>query len=103
MKLKILLNAFLLLAFAINVNAAVTCSGKVTEIIKWSGSEDMSILIEGTGRWLKFTDKTAISMAITAYSAQKTVTVHLNNDNITTCNEGWAHYTPHAGYFKVSN
>ena len=86
-----------------NVSAGATCSGKILDVVKWSGSEDLSILLENTGRYIKFVDKTAISMALTAFSAQKNVAVHMSDPAITTCNEGWAHYTVHAGYFRVDS
>ena len=83
--------------------AEVTCEGKILDIVKWSDSEDLSIKLENTGRWVKFQDTTSISMALTAFAAQKTVSLYMNSTNITQCNEGWPHYTVHAGYFLVKN
>lgn len=96
---KIIIGSALLTTMS--VNADVTCSGKILEVLKWSGSENVSIMLENTGRYIKFTDKTATSMLLTAFSAQQNVIVYMNDDSITTCNDGWAHYTVHNGYFKV--
>ncbi len=101
--MKQIFAVILMAVMATSATAGVTCSGKITEIVKWSDSEDLSILVENTGRYIKFQDKTAISMALTAYTAQKTVTVLMSQDSITSCQEGWPHYTAHVGYFKVAN
>jgi hypothetical protein len=103
MNIKKMFSVILIWLFASHALASVTCTGKITEVVKWSDSEDLSILIENTGRYIKFNDKTAISMASMAFAAQKTVTVHMGQDSITSCSEGWAHYTVHNGYFKVVN
>ena len=103
MNVKKIFSVILIWLFTNHALASATCTGKITAIVKWSGSEDLSILIEETGRYIKFKDKTAISMALAAHAAQKTVTVYMSQDSITSCSEGWPHYTYHNGYFKVVN
>ena len=96
---------FLTLIFLVSfsANSSVTCSGKITEIVKWSDTENLSILIDGTKRYLKFIDTVEKSVLLAAYMAQKTVTVHLAQDSITSCVEGWPHYTVYSGYFKITD
>ncbi|NQY65877.1 MAG: hypothetical protein HRT38_19755 [Alteromonadaceae bacterium] len=98
--IKIIIIGFALLT-TMSVNASMTCSGRILEVVKWSGLEDISIMLENTGRYIKFTDKTAISMILTAFSTQKNVVVLMDYDSVTSCNEGWTHYTIHKGYLKV--
>ncbi len=82
-------------------NASTTCTGKITEVVKWSNSDGMSILIEGTDRYIRLVDETLISMALAAHMANKPVLVSWSPDDVTQCNNGWAHYRVLSGYFKV--
>ncbi len=99
---------YLVCVFIISISstakADVTCTGTIKEIVKWSGSEDISILLSNTGRYIKFTDNTSKSLLLAAYAAKKTVTINMGQDHITSCDEGWGHYTVHSsGYFKIAD
>ena len=88
---------------SMHVPADVNCSGKITEVVVWSSSNELSILLEGTNRYIKLTETSAITAAMTAFAAQKTTYIYFNNDNINQCHEGWPHYTLLQGYIRVKD
>ena len=100
--MKKIIAALLVALASLPASASVTCTGKIKEVVKWSGTEDVSILLSDTGRHIKFNDKSSISLILTAYAAQKNVTIFMDYDDVNTCNEGWPHYRIHSGYLKVS-
>ena len=98
---KFVLLSVLVLA-SVQSSAKVTCVGKITDVVVWSSSEKLSIMLEGTNRYIKLTTTAEITAAMTAFAAQKTVHVHFST-NINECENGWPHYTLLQGYIRVEN
>ena len=88
--------------FTTKVHAAATCEGKILELVKWSTEQrDLSILLEGTNRYIQFKDETSKSMLLLAFAAQKKIRVKWSTSDVTSCTDGWPHYAELNGYLVV--
>jgi hypothetical protein len=95
---------FMLGIYSTIANADVACTGKIKELVKWSENHtyDLSILLEGTNRYIQFKDTISKSLILTAFASQKTVRIKWVSDNITSCTDGWPHYAELDGYMSVT-
>lgn len=89
----------------------VACVGKVAEVTKWSSqwNRNMSYSLElkngDRTPFVQVDDDETRSMILTAYAAQKEITVKwVSTDNITSCVGGagsWNHYDKVVGYITL--
>ena len=93
--------SFILLFNCQLVKAEITCTATITDLVKWEGKQ-MAIMLKNTGRWIQLPNDTDYkSMALTAFSAGKRVTVYWSESDINTCKDGWEHYRVLKGYLLI--
>lgn len=101
--MKKLIGILILSLSSIASFADVTCSGVITDLVKWN-DKNLAVLLENTGRWIQLPgDSESNSMALAAFVAQKRVAFYWADSQVTGCNEGWEHYREFEGYFRVTN
>ena len=98
---KLLIGIAFLASFSVKAN--VTCEGLITDIYKWDHFETISILVEGTTRWISMPTKSDESMALMAFAAGKNVVIQWEDPLVTTCLDGWAHNKIFVGWWRINN
>ncbi len=86
-----------------SVDANVTCEGVITDIYKWDHFETISILVEGTTRWISMPSKSDESMALMAFAAGKSVVVQWEDASVNTCSDGWDHNKKLIGWWRIKS
>ena len=81
------------------------CSGQIVEILKWSDHDNISILIEGSRRYLQMPTSADRAMALMAFEQKMTVKIQWRSSSlieITDCKTDWSHYEVLDGFISVS-
>lgn len=100
---------FLIISLSISATAlatpsAKTCSGKIVELLNWSDHKELSILIQGTRRYLRLSSESERAIALYAFDKQRPVTVRWRSTspiNVTDCLEDWPNYQVLDGFIAV--
>jgi hypothetical protein len=104
---KIMIATALLFGSLTQAQAAVTCSGVISEVNNYNNSEILYILLNTTNRYVYLQTKTAEAMALAALDSGKTVTFHMAESGYTTCSGGsaygsWENGALVSGWFHVN-
>ena len=84
-----------------NVNADVTCTGKITKVHKWHYTPRLSIMMEGATNWIQMPTETDDAMALTAFASGKNIELRWVASDVNSCTNGWDHSRPLVGFWTV--
>lgn len=91
----------ILVFLSINSYADVTCKGRIKSIYKWNNFETISVMLDSANRWISMPTKSDESMALLAFASDKRVEFRWEDDNVTSCTNGWSHNKVFNGWWLV--
>lgn len=106
MKRPLLLSLFAItVGFSAGSEAAVSCTGKVSQIYKWHFMNTLSlrvVLANGTvTNWVNVPSKSDEAMVMMALAADRQVEIYWQAADVSSCSAGWSDNRALDGYIRV--